>query len=383
MSRNSLKLSCFALLLAALLSPGVTTAAAQPQVEKPLTSQEVARLLNQLPSQPGRRDELIDALRRRGIGFELTSGMRSLAATKSGNDPLLRRTLEEAGRRRANPRLEARPAELEGREAWERTRKNSLEAVAALPDFVVKQLVTRYEARERTRAWQTVDRLTVGVSYRESAGGEQYKLLARNGIPEVTSGVEGGNYKQAGGSTTTGEFASTMLRLFSEESQTTYQVVDTDTLRGRRTLVYDFAIKRELARAVITYAEQRTVSTALVGKAWIDRELGRVLRVEMTYTEIEPDFPVKSLEKRVDYDWVTIAETRHLLPVAAEAIFTATAPVTYYDPRRGGRTTEVQTFQSRNEIRFRNYQKFGTEVKILEDDDFPAEPPPPEKKPEG
>ena len=380
MGRNFLKFSFFALLFAALLSPGVT-AAAQPQVEKPLTSQEVARLLNQLPSQPGRRDELIDALRRRGIGFELTSGMRSLAATKSGNDPLLRRTLEEAGRRRANPRLEARPTEAEGREAWERTRKNSLAAVAALPDFVVKQLVTRYEARERTRAWQTVDRLTVGVSYRESAGGEQYKLLARNGIPEVTSGVEGGNYKQAGGSTTTGEFASTMLRLFSEESQTTYQVVDTDTLRGRRTLVYDFAIKRELARAVITYAEQRTVSTALVGKVWIDRELGRVLRVEMTYTEIEPDFPVKSLEKRVDYEWVTIAEARHLLPVAAEAIFTATAPVTYYDPRRGGRTTEVQTFQSRNEIRFRNYQKFGTEVKILEDDDFPAEPPA-EKKPQ-
>ena len=82
----------------------------------------------------------------------------------------------------------------------------------------------------------------------------------------------------------------------------------------------------------------------------------------------------------MDYDWVTIAETRHLLPVAAEAVFTATAPVTYYDPRRGRRTTEVQTFQSRNEIRFRNYQKFGTEVKILEDDDFPAEPPP-EKKP--
>ena len=378
MIRHFIKLTFLALLVAALLSPGVV---AQPQSEKPLTSQELARMLNGLPGQPARRDELIEAIRRRGLGFELTSGMRSLAATKSGNDSLLRRTLEEAERRRANPRLDPRPSEAEGREAWERTRKNSLEAVAALPDFVVKQLVTRYEARERTQAWQTVDRLTVGVSYRESAGGEQYKLLARNGIPEVTStGLESANYKQAGGSTTTGEFASTMLRLFSEESQTSYGVVDTDTLRGRRTLVYDFAIKKELARAVITYAEQRSVSTGLSGKVWIDRELGRVLRVEMTYTEIEPDFPVKSLEKRVDYDWVTIAEQRHLLPVAAEAVFTATAPVTYYDPRRGRRTTEMQTFQSRNEIRFRNYQKFGTEVKILEDDDFPVEPPP-EKKP--
>jgi hypothetical protein len=44
--------------------------------------------------------------------------------------------------------------------------------------------------------------------------------------------------------------------------------------------------------------------------------------------------------------------------------------------------TEPLTFQNRNEIRFRNYQKFGTEVKIIEDvGDFEDEPAPePEKK---
>jgi hypothetical protein len=377
MLRKFLKLSLPPLVLVALLSPGAAARQSQPAPgAKPLTSQELARMLNQLPANPARRDELIEALRTRGIGFELTSGMRSLAATRSGNDSLLRRTLEEAERRRANPRLEARPTEAEGREVWERTRKATLEAVAALPDFVVKQLVTRYQARERTRAWQTLDRLTVAVSYRESSGGEQYKLLAVNGIPEVTSGVESASYRQAGGSTTTGEFASTMLRLFSEESETKYKAVDTDTLRGRRTLVFDFEIAKDKARGHITYGDERTVSTGLAGKVWIDRELGRVLRVEMTYTEIDPDFPVKSLEKRVDYDWVTIAEERHLLPVAADAIFTAVAPVTYYNPQSGRTTRETQLFQSRNEIRFRNYQKFGTEVKIIEDDDFPAEPPP-------
>ena len=257
MIRNFSRLLIFPALLAGLLS---LPAAAQAQPEKPLTSQELARLLNQLPAHPERRGELLDALRRRGIGFELTSGMRSLAATRSGNDADLRRTLEEAERRRANPRLDPRPTEAEGREAWERTRRNSLEATAAMPDFVVKQLVTRYQARERTRAWQTLDRLTVAVSYRESAGGEQYKLVAVNGIPEVTSGIEAGSYKQAGGSTTTGEFATLMRRLFSEESQTKYEVVDTDTLRGRRALVYDFEIKKELAQGHITYADERTVS---------------------------------------------------------------------------------------------------------------------------
>jgi hypothetical protein len=304
--------------------------------------------------------------------------LRGLVSTKSGNDALLRRTLEEAARRRADPVSRALPSEAEGREVWEQAQKVSLAAATGLPDFVVKQLVTRHVARERTQAWRVLDRLTVAVSYRESGAREQYKLLATNGIPEQAAEVESASYEQAGGSTTTGEFASLMLRLFSPESETKYRAVDTDTLRGRRAIVYEFDITRERAQQGITYNRERSVTTGLRGRVWIDRELHRVVRAEMTYTEIEPDFPVKSLEKRIDYDWVTISEQKYLLPVAAEAIFTVLQPVTFYDPRGGRRVTEPQIVQYRNEIRFRNYQKFGTEVKILEDDDFPAEPPPEE-----
>ena len=55
-------------------------------------------LVYQLPSHPEKRDEVIDEIRKRGIGFPLTDGMRSVVASKSGNDSLLRRTLEEAER---------------------------------------------------------------------------------------------------------------------------------------------------------------------------------------------------------------------------------------------------------------------------------------------
>jgi len=369
------------LIASLLLTLTLTTLSVRAQNEKPLTNQEFVRLLYLLPGHPERRDAVVEEIRRRGIGFELTSGMRGLAATKSGSDALLRRTLEEAERRRTNPAASARPSESEAADVWARAQKSSLAAASGLPDFVVKQLVSRQAARERTQAWRALDRLTVAVSYRESAGGEQYKLLAVNGLPEATAGVETSSYYQAGGSTTTGEFATLMLRLFSPESETKFQAVDTDTLRGRRTVVFDFEIKKELARQSITYAHERTVATGLRGRVWVDRELHRVLRAELAYTEIEPDFPVKSLEKKIDYDWVMISEQKYLLPVAAEAVFTVTVPVTYRDSRRDAKVTEQQTFQYRNEIRFRNYQKFGTEVKILEDDDFPVEPPPADKKP--
>ena len=76
---------------------------------------------------------------------------------------------------------------------------------------------------------------------------------------------------------------------------------------------------------------------------------------------------------------MTIAgQGEYLLPSRAVLVMTAA---------EGGRVE-----QSRNDIRFRNYQKFGTELKIIEDDiideDVPQEKPqqqtpqkPPEKKP--
>ena len=356
----------------------------QPQ-RKPVTSQELVRLVYQLPAQPQKRDEIVEEIRRRGIDFELTSGIRGIVATKSGNDPLLRRTLEEAARRHLNPAGAApRASASEALDVLERARKATLAAAAAMPDFVVRQLVRRSFARGETRNWAQTDQLTVAASYRESAGGEQYKLLSVNGLPASETPKERGAYDQAGGSTTTGEFASLLITLFKPESETDFQSADTDTLRGRRTLVYNFTIKKDKhpnsLRHGIAGGETRDTVTGLSGRVWIDRELARVLRAEYTTTEIEPDFPIRRLDKTIDLDWVTINEKQYLLPVAAEAVFTTAVPVTYYDPRLERKITEIQTYQTRNQIRFRNYQRFGSEVKIIEEGDF-TDDEAPDKKP--
>ncbi|HYG10390.1 MAG TPA: hypothetical protein VD835_10605 [Pyrinomonadaceae bacterium] len=376
---------CGALLFIALLA---NHAAAQPppqQQQKPLTSQELVRLVYQLPAQPQKRDEIVEEIRRRGIDFELTTGLRGIVATKSGNDALLRRTLEEAARRRTDPAgAAARPSEAEALDVLERARKATLAAAGAMPDFVVRQLVRRSYARGETRNWTQTDQLTVAASYRESAGGEQYKLLSINGLPASDAPKEQGAYEEAGGSTTTGEFASLLITLFKPESETDFQPADTDTLRGRRTLVYNFVIKKDKQPTRLRYGRDgatRDTVAGLRGRVWIDRELFRVLRAEYTTTEVAPDFPIRRLDKTIDLDWVTINEKQYLLPVAAEAVFTTAQPVTYYDPRAARKVTEVQTYQSRNEIRFRNYQRFGSEVKIIEEGDFTDEEEPPAKKP--
>src|SRR5215213_107568 len=172
------RITKLSLLLAILL---LSCLPLQAQDPKPLTSQEVVSLLYQLPRNPGIRDEIIEQIRKRGIGFQLTDGMRSLVATKSGNDSLLRRTLEEAERRRVNPTASALPSENEGRELLDRTRNVTLAAANAMPDFLVKQIIKRSVAYGNTANWISQDNLTIAVGYRANAG-EQYKVLTVNGM---------------------------------------------------------------------------------------------------------------------------------------------------------------------------------------------------------
>ena len=80
----------------------ISFAFAQETPPKPLTQAEYVKLLYDVQRNPGKKDELVEAIRRRGIVFQLTDGLRSLTRSKGKNDSELQRTLEEAERRRQN-----------------------------------------------------------------------------------------------------------------------------------------------------------------------------------------------------------------------------------------------------------------------------------------
>ena len=333
------------------------------QLGPPLTNQEFVQMLYQLPSHPSQKEKLMDDIRKRGIAFPITPGLRSLIATKSGNDSSLIHTLEEAARRRENPVAAALPPAAESAELLERARKATLGAAETMPDYLVKQNITRSHAFGQSKNWLPYDRLSIAVSYRQSAG-EDYKLLTVNGIPAN----EDQNYNmKLGGTISTGEYVSALIELFKPESRTEFEAVDTDTLRGRRTIVYEYAVKKENSRQSLGWGHSGSLQASTVsgyrGRIWVDRENYRVLRLEDISTEIDAGFPITAASKIIDYDWVTIAEVPHLLPSRAVVELTA------HD--------QGQTEQTRNEILFRGYRKFGAEVKIVDIDekDFPTDKP--------
>jgi hypothetical protein len=330
--------------------------------QKPLSQAEYVKMLYDLQKNPGKKDELVEVVRRRGIGFELTDGLRGLTTSKSRNDTELKRTLEEAARRRQNPEKSQLPTEKEAAEILKKAHEATLAAVEEMPDFTVKQLVSRGVAYAGTNNWKSIDKLTIAVNY-STTKGENYKVLAINGAPVNAEG--GSNYAGLGGATTGGEFASNLAKVFQTESKTKFIRVDTDVLRNRKAIVYQYEIALENYKSGVGYkgAVLEEVATGQKGKIWIDRENFRVLRIEYKLTDIPPNFPIKALEKTIDYDWVEIAEQKYLLPALSDARFTT--------------TSEIGLLQDRNLIRFKNYQKYGSEVKILDDDETAPE----EKKP--
>lgn len=327
--------------------------------EKPLSQAEYVKMLYSVQKTPAVKQEIIEALRKRGIAFQLTDGLRGLTRTKGGNDEELKRALEEADRRRQNPTAAVLPSEKEAKEIIEKTRQNTLTAVEEMPDFVVKQQIQRSAAFAGTNNFRNLDRLVVAVSYR-STGEEDYKVLTVNGVLQENPKSKN-DYAETGGTTSTGEFVNVLATIFKRDSETEFEIVDTDSLNGRRTIVFSYAIEKAKAKQQVTafgYYEQSTI-TGVRGKIWIDRDNFRVLRVESEATEIPENFPIRSAKRLIDYDWVKITDGNYLLPTLSDVRLTM---------REGGKV-----YETRNLIRFKDYQKFGTDVIILDDDTAPID----------
>ncbi len=233
----------------------------------------------------------------------------------------------------------------------EQARYHALEFVEELPNFIVTQFVTRYVRTPEHKDWQLEDKLEIELTYRAKEG-EKYKVLRLNGRPSEMS------YEGLGGSTSTGEFGSMLGSLFAPESKAEFREVRRETFHGRQTVIFDFRVKKANSNSQISDKNSgRTVTAGYQGSVWIDTETARVLRIEEAHDDIQPGFPVTLSENAVEYDWVTIAGERHLLPVSAEVIM--------------GRDSDRN--YSRNVIELRNYRMFDTDVKILPEKEPPKQ----------
>jgi len=230
-----------------------------------------------------------------------------------------------------------------------------------MPDFVVKQLIQRAMAYAGTNTYRTLDRLVVAVSYR-STGEEDYRLLSINGVTQTDPKPQS-SYSQAGGTSSTGEFVNVLSTIFKPENEGKFTALDTDQIDMRKAVVYEFTVAQDKAQQRVTAGTLSTdqAITGMRGKVWIDRDTARVLRIESEATDIPPGFIVTAARRIIDYGWVTINNEKYLLPSRSDVRLTS---------RSSGKL-----FDTRNIILFKDYQKYGTDV-VISDEDVKDEPTP-------
>jgi len=213
-----------------------------------------------------------------------------------------------------------------------------------LPNFLARQVITRYDTDNPKQGWNARDTVTSDITNEDHI--ETY-----TNIKVGSRGVK--SMEETGGSWSTGQFAAIQDDLFQPETAATFRKSGQDTIQGRRADVFTFDVKRENSRWRIIAAAQ-LYYPAYRGKVWIDKMSSRVLRIEMESRGVPPLFPFAKLETTVDYDFVRLGATSaFLLPTVGEVLMCEQG-----SPRC-----------QRNRIEYRNYRKFGAESGISFEDD--------------
>lgn len=220
-----------------------------------------------------------------------------------------------------------------------RTKEWALTFTNGLPNFVCQQNTTRYVEQSRASGWEALDVVTAKVIYED--GKEQYREITVGGRRTSKTMLE------LGGSTSTGEFASTLHSLFADASRADFKLYESTSVRGQPAAIYDFKVALPNSDWFITVGGQ-SLRPAYSGSVWIDKASAQVRRIEMQADKIPQDFPLDSMEWAVDYDEVPLGTVKFLLPVHAENLAC----------QRGS------SICTKNTIDFRDYHKYSGESTI-------------------
>lgn len=322
-------------------------------VSTPVPKEEILSRLKNAEAHHLSQSDIVAEIEQRGIDFtpdeKFLSDLRKLGARSFLLEALRRAATNSGKPQLSDPEIHPQEPPLENREAMlaklpllEQAREHALDFAEELPNFIVTQDVMRYSQAFGERDWKLEDRLEIELTYRVGKG-EDFKLRRIDGKPAKQS------YEELSGSISTGEFGSFVAAIFLPQSKAEFKEVRHESFGGRPAVVYDFTVKR--ANSLSTLSERTTgkkVTTGCTGSVWVDTGSGRVMRIESSNDEIPAGFPITLAEQAVEYDWITIAGERYLLPIRAEVLL----------------GVDSKKFYTRNVIAFRDYRRFEAKIKI-------------------
>jgi hypothetical protein len=231
------------------------------------------------------------------------------------------------------------PNSIEQKKIVDEVRTYALNYSKQLPDFICLQVTRRYIDYKRDY-WRLADTVTARLSYFGQK--EDYKVVLVNN-QAITTDM---SIEQLGGTTSAGEFGSMMRDIFLPESEARFEWERWATLRGKRMYVFSYDVQQPRSRYHIMVEKTLDIVPAYRGLIYVDHDNNMVSRITMEPYDIPLTFPVQAVKTILDYDLQKIGSNDYMLPLKAVV------------------SSRTARYNTKNDVEFRMYRKFGTETTI-------------------
>ena len=220
-------------------------------------------------------------------------------------------------------------------------RKRAVGYADSLPNFVCVEVTNRSFDPSGSGMWRHKDTIAELLRYHDKA--ETRTMLEVNG-----NFVGSGDRDTMKGMLSTGEFGGVLRGVFQPSSKADFQWKETDSLEGGTVQVFSFRVPKESLAWAISSAAGLEYFPAFHGQVFIDSATHGVRRIMMVADDFPKDFSVHFMSLAVDYDYILINNHDYLMPISAEVS-----------------KREFKRYATLNTIEFRNYRRFGSNVRIL------------------
>ena len=213
--------------------------------------------------------------------------------------------------------------------------------VSALPDFICVQVTEQFQTGKKGENWKQLDSLTSKLVF---AGGQEHRTL------ELVNGRKpNGSHFTRRPLITNGEFAILIANIFSESSQAAFAWKGWQLLQGQRCAVFSYRIDREHSTMKLGLSDLASAIVPYEGLVFADASTGSIRRVTNEANDIPPEVRTRRIATTIDYWPVTVGKNIYLLPSDASV------------------EIAIPTGRVRNELHFRDYQKFEAQSTITFD----------------
>jgi hypothetical protein len=219
-------------------------------------------------------------------------------------------------------------------------RERALGYLNTLMNFKCIEVTDRYVDRKGAGKWTAHDKLAELVTYENHD--ESRKVLEINGDPGNTkpADLKGGRLE--------GEFGGALEIAFDVASKADFTWREKGELDGNPVEVFSYRVEAKNSRFSVTALPETPIYVAFHGLVYIDAATRGVRRITIEADGIPEKSPVRASAIILDYDYIAINNHDYLMPVRGEMRM------------RLGRHERIL-----HRIEFRDYHRFGSEVRIV------------------